>query len=45
VRAWAVIDMKEKQARTAVRISPHYYNTPRDIAIAIGALEDFATSS
>jgi selenocysteine lyase/cysteine desulfurase len=45
IRAWAVIDMKEKRARTAVRISPHYYNTPHDIAIAVGALEAFATPS
>jgi selenocysteine lyase/cysteine desulfurase len=37
--------MKEKRARTAVRISPHYYNTPHDIAIAVGALEAFATPS
>jgi selenocysteine lyase/cysteine desulfurase len=43
LRQWAVIDMKEKNARTAVRISPHYYNTRREIDIALGALEEFAS--
>jgi selenocysteine lyase/cysteine desulfurase len=42
-REWAVLDMKEKGAHTAVRISPHYYNTRRDIDIAISALEEFAS--
>ncbi len=41
-REFAVIDMKEKAARTAVRISPHYYNTRRDVDIALDALEEFA---
>ena len=40
-REFAVIDMTEKQASTAIRISPHYYNTPRDIDIAVFALEEF----
>jgi selenocysteine lyase/cysteine desulfurase len=43
VRQWAVIDMKDKNAHTAVRISPHYYNTQREIDIALGALEEFAS--
>jgi selenocysteine lyase/cysteine desulfurase len=43
VREWAVIDMKEKNATSAVRISPHYYNTRREIDIALFALEEFAT--
>jgi selenocysteine lyase/cysteine desulfurase len=30
-RDYAVIDMDRKQARTALRVSPHYYNTRRDI--------------
>jgi selenocysteine lyase/cysteine desulfurase len=41
-RAFAVIDMKAKDARTAVRISPHYYNTEREIDNAVFALEEFA---
>ena len=35
----AVIDMDEKQARSALRISPHYYNTRREIDTLVGALE------
>ncbi|HEX6133258.1 MAG TPA: aminotransferase class V-fold PLP-dependent enzyme [Longimicrobiales bacterium] len=37
----AVIDMEEKHVRTALRISPHYYNTRREIDILVGALEEF----
>jgi selenocysteine lyase/cysteine desulfurase len=40
-REWAVLDMKDKDARTAIRISPHYYNTRREIDIAVGAIEEF----
>ncbi|HEX6309579.1 MAG TPA: aminotransferase class V-fold PLP-dependent enzyme [Longimicrobiales bacterium] len=40
-RASAVIDMDEKRASTALRISPHYYNTRREIDILVGALEEF----
>jgi selenocysteine lyase/cysteine desulfurase len=40
-REYAVIDMTDKQAASAIRISPHYYNTPRDIDIAVFALEEF----
>jgi selenocysteine lyase/cysteine desulfurase len=43
LRQWAIIDMKDKNAHTAVRISPHYYNTQREIDIALGALEEFAS--
>lgn len=41
-RQWAVIDMAEKEVESAVRISPHYYNTQRDVDIAMSALEEFA---
>lgn len=40
-REWAVIDMTEKRAPSAIRISPHYYNTRREVDIAIAALEEF----
>jgi selenocysteine lyase/cysteine desulfurase len=43
VREWAVIDMKAKNASSAVRISPHYYNTRREIEIAVAALEEFGS--
>ena len=36
----AVIDMDEKRAASALRISPHYYNTPGEIDRAIGALAE-----
>ncbi len=32
----AVIDMDEKQAASALRISPHYYNTAAEIDAAVG---------
>src|SRR6266404_2870403 len=31
LRAYAVIDMDEKRAATALRLSPHYYNTEEEI--------------
>lgn len=43
-RQWAVLDMKDKRAQTAVRVSPHYYNTKRDIDIAVSAMEEFAAA-
>jgi selenocysteine lyase/cysteine desulfurase len=36
----AVIDMDEKGATSALRISPHYYNTREEIDTAVEALED-----
>jgi selenocysteine lyase/cysteine desulfurase len=36
----AVIDMDEKRASSALRISPHYYNTNVEIDTAVEALED-----
>jgi len=40
-REYALIDMREKGAHTAVRISPHYYNLRRDIDTLVFALEEF----
>jgi selenocysteine lyase/cysteine desulfurase len=39
IREWAVLDMKDKAAHSAVRISPHYYNLSRDIDTMVSALE------
>jgi selenocysteine lyase/cysteine desulfurase len=36
----AVIDMDEKGARSALRLSPHYYNTPEEIDAAIATLAE-----
>lgn len=41
LREYAVLDMDDKGAQTAVRLSPHYYNTESELNIAIGALEEF----
>lgn len=38
---YAVLDMTAKQARSAVRISPHYYNTRREVDTAVSAIEEF----
>ena len=40
----AVIDMDEKQASSALRISPHYYNTEEEIDTAIDALQEILSS-
>ena len=40
-RSYAVIDMDAKRAASAVRISPHYYNTRREVEIAVFAIEEF----
>jgi selenocysteine lyase/cysteine desulfurase len=39
----AVIDMDEKHASSALRISPHYYNTKEEVDLAIDALEEIVT--
>jgi selenocysteine lyase/cysteine desulfurase len=36
----AVIDMDEKGVRSALRLSPHYYNTADEIDVAVAALEE-----
>jgi selenocysteine lyase/cysteine desulfurase len=40
VREDAVIDMDEKHAASALRISPHYYNTAAEIDAAVGTLRE-----
>ena len=40
----AVIDMDEKGASSALRISPHYYNTSEEIDVAVAALEDILST-
>jgi selenocysteine lyase/cysteine desulfurase len=41
----AVIDMDEKGASSALRVSPHYYNTREEIDTAVEALRDLLSSS
>jgi selenocysteine lyase/cysteine desulfurase len=38
-RAWAILDMTEKRAESALRLSPHYYNTEEEIDVAVDALK------
>jgi selenocysteine lyase/cysteine desulfurase len=40
----AVIDMDEKGASSALRISPHYYNTKEEIDTAVEALQEILSS-
>jgi selenocysteine lyase/cysteine desulfurase len=40
----AVIDMDEKGAHSALRISPHYYNTAEEIDSAVDALHEIVSS-
>ena len=37
-RAYAVIDMDEKRAASALRLAPHYYNTEDELAPVVEAL-------
>ena len=41
LREYAVLDMDRKQAQSAVRISPHYYNTSTELNIVVSALDEF----
>jgi selenocysteine lyase/cysteine desulfurase len=40
----AVIDMDDKGAGSALRVSPHYYNTPEEIDTAVEALQEILSS-
>jgi len=42
LRAYAVLDMEAKHAASAVRISPHYYNTTEEIDTAVEAIAEIA---
>lgn len=36
--AWAILDMEDKNATSAIRISPHYYNTEEEIEAVVDAI-------
>ena len=38
-RAWAILDMTEKRAESALRLSPHYYNTEEEIDNVVEVLK------
>ena len=44
-REYAVIDMDEKRAATALRVSPHYYNTEDEIDLVVEAIADAVSGS
>ena len=39
-REFAVLDFCDKKVETAVRLSPHYYNTEQEIAAAVEAIQE-----
>jgi selenocysteine lyase/cysteine desulfurase len=39
IREWAILDMDDKHAASAVRISPHYYNTEDEVSAVVEALK------
>jgi selenocysteine lyase/cysteine desulfurase len=45
LRDYAVIDMDEKRAASALRISPHYYNTEAELNILIETLKSLPTKA
>jgi selenocysteine lyase/cysteine desulfurase len=45
LRAYAVIDMAEKNANSALRISPHYYNTETELDVLIDALKSLPATA
>jgi selenocysteine lyase/cysteine desulfurase len=43
--AWyGLIDMREKNARSAIRLSPHYYNTLEEVDAAVEALREIVNA-
>jgi len=42
LRAYAVIDMDDKHASAALRLSPHYYNTEDEIDSAVNTLQSLS---
>jgi selenocysteine lyase/cysteine desulfurase len=42
LREYAVIDMEEKRVSSALRISPHYFNTEAELTSVVEALGSFA---
>jgi selenocysteine lyase/cysteine desulfurase len=42
LRDYAVIDMDDKRATSAIRLSPHYYNTDTELDTAIEAMRSLA---
>ncbi|HKN69662.1 MAG TPA: aminotransferase class V-fold PLP-dependent enzyme, partial [Terriglobales bacterium] len=43
LREYAVIDMDQKRVQSALRISPHYYNTEEEVGALVDALRSLKT--
>jgi selenocysteine lyase/cysteine desulfurase len=43
-RSWALLDFDRKQVETALRVSPHYYNTEGEIEALVEAVTDLIPS-
>ena len=44
LRWYGLLDLTEKNVESAIRISPHYYNTQEEIDVAIDVIERIASS-
>ena len=45
LRDFALIDMDDKRVASAVRLSPHYYNTEAELGTAVDALQSLGSAS
>jgi selenocysteine lyase/cysteine desulfurase len=45
LRWYGLLDFTARDVTSAIRLSPHYYNTTDEIAIAVDAIRDLASSS
>lgn len=45
LREYAVIDMDEKRVASALRLSPHYYNTEAELDVAVDALRSLSVKA
>jgi len=43
LREYAIMDFDQKQVTSAVRLSPHYYNTSGEIGSAADCIREIAT--
>ncbi len=44
-RQWAILDMEEKGVESAVRISPHYYNSEEEVDAVVDALRSLKSGA
>jgi len=44
LREFGIYDFEEKGIETAVRLSPHYYNTEAEVDAAVSAIRELVAS-